>query len=70
MFNSLAIIFASSSNGIQRGNSYNITITLSGDAKVGDGGGVHDPTVSVKNVELMATIVIDDWTPVPLGKNF
>ena len=56
--------------GIKRGNSYNITITLSGDAKVGDGGGVHDPTVSVKNVELMATIVIDDWTPVALGKNF
>ena len=56
--------------GIQRGNSYNITISLSGDATVGDGGGTHDPTVSVTNVELMATIVIDDWTPVPLGKNF
>lgn len=56
--------------GIVRGNSYNITITLNGDATLGTGGGASDPTVSLKNVDLMATIEIADWTPVPLGKNF
>ncbi len=56
--------------GIERGKSYNITINLNGDATVGNGGGTNDPTVNVKNVELMVKIDIADWTAVDLGKNF
>ncbi len=56
--------------GVERGKSYNITINLNGDARIGTGGGTDDPTVNVKNVELMVSLEIADWTAVPLGKNF
>ncbi len=56
--------------GITRGNSYNVTITLNGDATRGSGGGTNDPTKNVENVEIKATISIAPWIPIDLGKNF
>lgn len=56
--------------GVERGKSYNITINLNGNAKVGTGGGAPDPTRNVQNVELMVKVEIANWTPVALGKNF
>ena len=56
--------------GIVRGNSYNVTITLNGDASNGNGGGVDDPTQNVENVEIMATLSILPWNDITLGKNF
>ncbi len=56
--------------GIKRGNSYNVKITLNGNAASGNGGGSLDPTVSVNNVDVDATISITEWNAINLEKNF
>ncbi len=56
--------------GLLRGNSYDVTITLTGDASVDGGGGTEDPTVPVINAVVNVTISITNWTPVPLEKEF
>lgn len=56
-------------NGVERGHSYNITITLSTDPGIG-GGGEPDPTTPVEKAKFDVEISINDWTPVTLGKEF
>ncbi len=56
--------------GLLRGKSYDITITLNGDATAGNGGGTHDPTENVVNALVNVTLVITDWVPVTLNKEF
>ncbi|MCD7940394.1 MAG: fimbrial protein [Bacteroides intestinalis] len=60
----------STSASVQRGKSYDITITLKGDASKGNGGGGTDPTIPVTTAELEVTIDIKDWQPVTLTKEF
>ncbi len=54
--------------GLLRGKSYDITITLTGNAAIDGGGGVDDPTVNVENAVVLVTISINDWVPVLLHK--
>lgn len=56
-------------NGVERGKSYDITITLSGDPANGGGGGT-DPTVPTVDAKYDISISITDWIPVPLEKEF
>lgn len=58
------------SASVERGKSYNITITLGGDATSGNGGGGTDPLKPVASAELEVTISITDWIPVVLEKEF
>lgn len=56
---------------VLRGHSYNITVTLNGDATDGgNGGGTTDPTTPSVLADVDVTISINDWTPVTLGKEF
>lgn len=57
-------------DGIVRGKSYNVTITLTGDATGGGGGGTTDPFEPVVSAALNATLSITDWTAVNLVKEF
>jgi len=57
-------------NKIERGKSYDIKITLTGDATNGNGGGTTDPFEPVVNGTLNATLSIENWTFVPLEKEF
>ena len=57
-------------DGIERGKSYNITLTLKGDATTGNGGGGEDPFEPVVSAALSATLSITDWTAVDLEKEF
>lgn len=56
--------------GIVRGNSYDLTITLTGDAAISNGGGTDDPTDNVVNAQLNITLSITDWTPLAFSKEF
>ena len=68
----------SMSSGVLRGNSYNLTFKLSGDARFseggsypGDTGGTEDPTIpSGVTAKCTVTLSINDWTPVNLVKEF
>lgn len=60
----------STAGSVERGKSYDITITLKGDAQSGNGGGTIDPTTPVTSAELEVTISITDWIPVALTKEF
>lgn len=60
----------STANSVERGKSYDITITLKGDATSGTGGGGTDPTKPVTTAELEVGISINDWVPVALTKEF
>lgn len=51
-----------------RGNSYNVTITLSGDT--GKDPGVLDPTIPVVDATLIVTVDMQSWTPRTIGKTF
>lgn len=51
-----------------RGNSYNVTITLSGDT--GKDPGVLDPTIPVVDATLIVTVEMQSWTPRTIGKTF
>jgi hypothetical protein len=64
-------------NGVIRGKSYNITITLTGDPRKaeggdypGDTGGTDDPTNPVVNAKVTVSVELKTWTPVGLGKRF
>ena len=58
-----------STTGIQRGHSYNINITLKGDATNG-GGGTTDPTKPVISASVEVNLTLTDWVPVDLEKEF
>ena len=55
---------------IERGKSYNIVITLTGDATSGNGGGTTDPFKPVVSATISATLTLTDWDPVLLQKEF
>ncbi len=57
-------------NGVVRGNSYDLTITLTGDATTIINRGNDDPTVPLLRAEVNVTLDLNDWEAVPLGKNF
>ncbi len=54
---------------ITRANSYNLTITLSGDA-AGNGGGTTDPTTPIVNALVNVSVTLTPWNPVTLNKEF
>jgi len=64
--------------GVLRGNSYNLTFSLTGDARFsegggypGDTGGTEDPTIpSSSDAKCTVSLSINDWTPVTLVKEF
>ena len=56
--------------GVVRGNSYNLTITLTGDATTAISRGTDDPTKPLLSAHVNVTLDLSDWTAVPLGKNF
>lgn len=60
------------SNGVERGKSYEITITITADPTEtgGNGGGTIDPLIPVQDGEILLDIRIEDWVPVTLGKTF
>ncbi len=55
---------------VVRGHSYNITITLTGDATTANSRATDDPTVPVTRAEVNVHLVLDNWIPVTLGKEF
>ncbi len=57
---------------VERGNSYDIKITLSVDPTIGGGdpGGTDDPTNPVVNAFVNISVDLNDWIPVPLVKEF
>lgn len=55
--------------GVLRGNSYDITINLTGDAVTG-GGGTEDPTYPIVNGSVNVSVELTPWTAVPLDKEF
>ena len=62
---------------VLRGNSYNLTFKLTGNAKKDDGGsypgdtgGSDDPTEPLVSAKCTVSLSINDWTPVNLVKNF
>lgn len=58
-------------NGITRGNSYDMTITLTGDATGGDdGGGGEDPTNPVVKTSVNVSVSLTPWIPITLSKEF
>jgi hypothetical protein len=63
-------------NGVIRGNSYNIEITLKGDPRIsvgeypGDTGGTDDPTNPVITAKVTVTVTMSNWEAVPLAKVF
>lgn len=58
------------SGGLVRGYSYDLKITLTGDATIGNGGGVEDPTLPDLNATLDVTLTIADWQATKLEKEF
>ena len=60
------------SKGVERGKSYEITITIKADPTEtgGNGGGTIDPLIPVQDGEILLDIKIEDWVPVTLGKTF
>lgn len=64
--------FSDLDGGIKRGNSYNITVNLTGNPKAdGDGpGGTDDPTKPIKNAKVDITVTAATWNPVSLSKEF
>ena len=57
-------------NGVVRGNSYDITITLTGDATTIINRGTDDPTEPLLSGLVNVTLELSNWTAVPLGKVF
>lgn len=57
---------------LTRGNSYDITITLTGDPRKDEGGagGTDDPTIPVVSASVDVAVTINDWKTVTLGKEF
>lgn len=55
--------------GVERGNSYDITIKLTGDATNG-GGGTTDPTLPVTTASIEVSVTLTQWTPITLEKEF
>mgnify|MGYP001439361346 CR=1 FL=1 len=60
---------AFTTTGIQRGNSYDIKITLKGDATNGGDGGT-DPTKPLVTASVDVSVTLTPWTPVLLEKEF
>lgn len=60
---------AFTTTGIQRGHSYDIKITLKGDATNGGGGGT-DPTKPLVTASVDVSVTLTSWTPVLLEKEF
>ena len=60
---------AFTTTGIQRGHSYDIKITLTGDATNGGGGGT-DPTKPLVTASVDVSVTLTQWTPVLLEKEF
>lgn len=60
---------AFTTTGIQRGHSYDIKITLKGDATNGGGGGT-DPTKPLVTASVDVSVTLTPWTPVLLEKEF
>lgn len=60
---------AFTTTGIQRGHSYDIKITLNGDATNGGGGGT-DPTKPLVTASVDVNVTLTPWTPVVLEKVF
>jgi len=60
-------------SSVERGKSYNITITLNVDPTPGnpdEGGGTIDPTVPDGDANVDITVTLNDWVPVILNKDF
>jgi hypothetical protein len=63
-------------SGITRGNSYDITITLSGDPSddgseyPGGTGGTDDPTSPIVSADVKITMELTPWAGITLGKEF
>ena len=58
-------------NGITCGNSYELTITLKGDATGGDdGGGGEDPTNPVVKTSVNVSVTLTPWNIITLSKEF
>lgn len=55
--------------GITRGNSYDIHITLKGDALTG-GNGTDDPTNPVVSAFVQVSVTLTPWNPITLNKEF
>lgn len=60
---------ALTTTGIQRGHSYDIKITLKGDATKG-GGGSTDPSKPLLTASVNVSVTLTPWTPVLLEKEF
>lgn len=60
---------AFTTTGIQRGHSYDIKITLKGDATNGGDGGT-DPTKPLVTASVDVSVTLTPWTPVLLEKEF
>ncbi len=56
--------------GILRGKSYDLKITLTGDASVGSGGGSDDPTLPILDAVVNVTLEIAPWEQIPLDREF
>lgn len=54
---------------IVRGKSYDITITLTGDAQKG-GGGISDPSKALFNADVAVTVQLTGWSAITLNKEF
>lgn len=55
-------------DGIRRGHSYNLTITITGNAK--DPLGIDDPTKPMLSAKVNATLEIEEWEAVSIVKEF
>ncbi len=63
---------SSAVSSVQRGKSYDITVTLTVDPTIegGDGGGTIDPTLPDGEAEINIDVQLNDWVPVVLNKEF